>query len=133
MTGTREPEASSPEQSRGRQYDLEERTLRFAKQCRVFAKRLPASLANQEDLKQLLRASGSVGANYIEANEALSKRDFLVRIKISRKEAKESRYWLDILDPGAEPATDADRRRLREEAVELMKIFGAILRKSERA
>jgi len=73
-----------------RQYDLEERTFVFAQNVRVFAKRIAKTLANIEDIKQIIRASGSVGANYIEANESLSKKDFIMRIKICRKEAKES-------------------------------------------
>ena len=79
-----------PESQSSKQYDLEERTLRFAKQVRDFVKRLKKTVSNVEDIKQLVRASGSVGANYIEANEALSKKDFIMRIKICRKEAKES-------------------------------------------
>ena len=75
-------------------YDLEDRTFDFAKDVRVFCKEIPKTLANHEDIKQLVRASGSVGANYIEANESLSKKDFLMRVKICREEAKESRYWL---------------------------------------
>ena len=71
-------------------YDLEERTFQFAKAVRLFVKTLPKTIANIEDGKQLIKASGSVGANYIEANESLGKKDFLMRIKISRKEAKES-------------------------------------------
>lgn len=67
-------------------YDLEERT--FAKSVRLFVKTLPTTLTNIEDGKQLIKLSGSIGANYREANEALSKKDFLMRIKISRKEAK---------------------------------------------
>ena len=62
-------------------YDLEERTFLFAKRVRIWIKQLSKSVANVEDSKQLIRASGSVGANYIEANESLSKRDFLMRIK----------------------------------------------------
>jgi four helix bundle protein len=73
-------------------YDLRDRTLRFAKKVRNYVKNLLKTLGNIEDGKQLIKASGSVGANYIEAEEALSKKDFLMRIKISRKEAKESRY-----------------------------------------
>ena len=72
--------------SNSKQYDLEERTLRFAKEVIEFTKNLPKTIANVEIIKQLIRSSGSVGANYIEANEALSKRDFLMRIKICRKE-----------------------------------------------
>jgi four helix bundle protein len=111
-------------------YDLEERTEAFAKQVRAFIKTLPRTLANTEDARQLVRASGSIGANYIEANEALSRKDFLMRIKISRKEAKETRYWLRLLDVG-EIDRVSERSRLVQEATELMCIFGAILRKSE--
>ena len=72
-------------------YDLEDRTLEFAKKVRKFVKKLPKSIANQEDGRQLIKASGSVGANYIEANESLGKKDFRMRIKISRKEANSVR------------------------------------------
>jgi four helix bundle protein len=88
-------------------------------------------MCNQEDARQLVRASGSVGANYIEANDSLSKKDFLLRIKISRKEAKESRYWLRLLDIGSDHKLESERQRLVQESTELMNIFGAILRKSE--
>ncbi len=71
-------------------YDLEERTFEFAKSVRLFVKNLPRTISTIEDGKQLIKSSGSVGANYLEANEALSKKDFLMRIKISRKEAKET-------------------------------------------
>jgi four helix bundle protein len=81
-----------------KEYDLEVRTWEFARSIRSFVKRIPRSLANFEDARQLVRASGSVGANYIEANESLGKKDFLMRIKICRKEAKESRYWLRLMD-----------------------------------
>ncbi|HLX13466.1 MAG TPA: four helix bundle protein [Bacteroidota bacterium] len=63
----------------------------------MFCKKLPNNLSNLEYSKQVLRSSGSVGANYIEANESLSKKDFLLRIRICRKEVKESRYWLQLL------------------------------------
>lgn len=76
-----------------------------------------------------MRASGSVGANYIEANEALSKKDFVCRIKICRKEAKESRYWLRLIEPPQ--AALGEQAGLVQEAQELMNIFGAIVRKSE--
>jgi four helix bundle protein len=78
-----------------KKYDLEDRTLEFAKRVRAFVKNLRKTIGNIEDGKQLIRSSGSVGANYIEANESLSKKDFILRIKICRKEAKESRYWLN--------------------------------------
>lgn len=112
-------------------YDLEERTYQFAKQLRAFVKQLPRTICNQEDVKQLVRASGSVGANYIEANEALSKKDFRKHVKISRKESKESRYWLRLLDIGNDTRLDAERERLIQESIELTRILSAILRKSE--
>ena len=78
-----------------------------------------------------MRSSGSVGANYIEANEALSKKDFRMRIRISRKESKETRYWLRLLDTQDDAALNAERNRLVQESTEVMCIFGAILQKSE--
>jgi four helix bundle protein len=89
-------------------YDLEDRTLAYAKRVRAFVKKLPRTIANIEDIKQLVRASGSVGANYIEANESLSKKDFIMRIKICRKEAKEGRYWLRLIDTNDEPEHETD-------------------------
>jgi four helix bundle protein len=117
--------------SGGKQYDLEERTLRFAKNVRLFIKHLPRSVTNFEDGKQLARSSGSVGANYIEANESLTKKDFRLRIKICRKEAKESRYWLQLIDLTGQENLEVDRKALIRESQELMNIFGAILRRSE--
>jgi len=111
-------------------YDLEERTFEFAKRCRAFFKKLRKTIANIEDGRQLIRASGSVGANYIEANESLSKKDFVMRVKISRKEAKESRYWLRLLDTSDSEDLVGEQGELIAEATELMNIFGAILRKS---
>src|SRR3989344_3515676 len=71
-----------------KQYDLEDRTFEFAKRCRDYVKQLPRITSNIEYGKQLIRSSGSQAANYIEANESLSKKDFIFRIKICRKEAK---------------------------------------------
>lgn len=110
-------------------YDLEERTLQFAKASRAFVKLLPRTIANIEDAKQFVRASGSMGANYIEANEAIGKKDFVMKIKICRREAKESRYWLRLID--IDGKLDAEQAHLLGEADELMKIFGSIVRKSE--
>jgi four helix bundle protein len=117
-------------ESRTSQYDLEDRTFMFAKDVRMLAKQIPKTAPNIEDTKQMVRASGSVGANYIEANESLSKKDFLLRIKICRKEAKESRYWLRLIDPGDDSTIKKYRDDLIQEATELTSIFGAILRKS---
>jgi four helix bundle protein len=112
-------------------YDLEDRTFQFAKDVRVLMKMLPRSIGNDEDGRQLVKASGSVGANYIEANESLSKKDFVMRVKISRKEAKESRYWLRLLDTAGGEVLERQRAALIQEATELMNIFGAILRKTQ--
>jgi four helix bundle protein len=79
-------------------FDLEERTFQFAMNVRRLVKRLPRTISNFEDGKQVVRSSGSVGANYIEGNEPLGDKDFLVHMKIARKEAKETRYWLRLLE-----------------------------------
>jgi four helix bundle protein len=112
-------------------YDLEERTFQFAKAVRILVKTLTKTIANIEDSKQLLRASGSVGANYREANESLSKKDFLMRIKICRKEAKESAYWLRLIHETNNLKNADVAQRLIQEATELMKIFSSILEKSK--
>ncbi|MBA3047626.1 four helix bundle protein [Patescibacteria group bacterium] len=112
-------------------YDLEDRTREFAINVRKFLKKLPKTISNIEDGKQVVRSSGSVGANYIEANEALSKKDFKMRIKISRKEAKESSYWLKIIVVNNDVRFEAEGRALIQEAEELKKIFCSILEKSK--
>ncbi|MFA5794607.1 MAG: four helix bundle protein [Candidatus Brocadiia bacterium] len=112
-------------------YDLEDRTYAFARSVREFIRKLPRTASNIEDGKQVIRSSGSVGANYIEANEALSKKDFIMRIKICRKESKETRYWLRLLEIGNNPELESERTHLSKESTELMNIFGSIIRKSE--
>ena len=114
-----------------RHYDLEDRTYAFSRRVRAFVKRLPRTACKIEDVKQVVRSSGSVGANYIEANESLSKKDFRMRIRISRKESKETRYWLRLLDTQDDAAHNAERDKLVQESTELMRIFGAILQNSE--
>ena len=113
-----------------KQYDLEDRTLTFAKGVIGFVNTLPKTVANVEIMKQLVRSSGSVGANYIEANEALGKKDFIMRIKICRKEAKESGYWLNLVEVKGEDA-EGRRQSLINEGTQLMRIFGAILEKTK--
>jgi len=110
--------------------DLDERTFLFAQAIRGFVKTLPRTMGNAEDVRQLIRASGSVAANWIEANEALRKKDFLLRAKICRKEAKESRLFLRLIETNA--ASVAARGDLAGEARELMLIFSAIISKNER-
>jgi four helix bundle protein len=110
-------------------YNLEERSFQFAKAVRIFFKTLPKTISNIEDGKQLIRSSGSVGANYIEANESLGKNDFKMRIKISRKEAKESAYWLRLIHEANNLKNPEDAQSLMREAIELKKILSSILEK----
>jgi len=108
-------------------YNLEDRTFEFARDCRLLIAKLPKTISNIEDGKQLVRSSGSVGANYIEANEKLGDKDFGFRLKIARKEAKESLYWLNLLkalNPNIETFDP-----LIQEADELRKILSSILNK----
>ena len=112
-------------------YNLEERTAQFAKQCRDFVKKLPKNTANFEYGKQLIRSSGSQAANYIEANESLSKKDFVFRIKICRKETKESCLWLRLSDINNSIELDKEKQKLNKEAIELRKIFSVILEKTK--
>ena len=121
---------SESEGENSKRFDLEERTFQFARRTRAFIKTLARTIGNVEDARQVVRSSGSVGANYIEANDALSKKDFVLHIKICRKEAKESRYWLRLIE-APDPGVDGERESLVQEAQELMNIFGSIVRKSE--
>ena len=111
-------------------YDLENRTLKFTKKVIKFTKNVPQNMVNNEILKQLIRSSGSIGANYIETNESLSKKDFMMRIKLCRKEAKETAYWLNLLD-----LNNFDLKEqcihLSDEAIQLKKIFSSIALKSK--
>lgn len=109
-------------------YDLEDRTAKFAREVRSFVSKLPKNIAFVEDGKQVVRSSGSVGANYIEANESFSKKDFVMRAKICRKEAKESRYWLQMFENLPNELV-GERDRLVQESTELLRIFSAMISK----
>ena len=111
-------------------YNLEERTFLFAKNCRILILKLEWSISNNEDGKQLVRSSGSVGANYIEANENLGEKDFKFRLRISRKESKESIYWLRLLQE-MNPKHEMEFKNLISEAEELKKILSAIINKTQ--
>ena len=110
-------------------YDLADRTFVFSKDVRCFVRQLPKTTANFEDGKQVIRSSGSVGANYIEANEAMSKKDLIYRLKISRKEVKETRYWLRLIEVG--PELIKEKSRLINESTELLSVFSSIITKLE--
>ncbi|RMB56913.1 four helix bundle protein [Dokdonia sinensis] len=114
---------------KNRPYDLEERTFLFAQEVRTLIYSLGKSIPNTEDGKQVVRSSGSVAANYIEANEHLSDKDFNFRAKICRKEAKESVLWLKLLrNPFNENKRDI-LSDLIKEADELKRIFSSIIEK----
>jgi len=112
-------------------YDLEERTYQFALQVRVCVAGIKWTREQWTDVDQILRSSGSVAANYIEANNAVSKPDFIFRIRVSKKEASECRLWLRLL---AETSTcetlKQNLRNLHKESDELARILAAILRNS---
>ncbi len=112
-------------------YDLEERTYQFAKKVALFCKKLSRTISNIEYVRQVIRSSGSVGANYIEANESFSKKDFRMRIKICRKEAKESVHWLRLIIETDEEKFKKEGEELLKEAIELKKIFSSIIEKSK--
>jgi four helix bundle protein len=111
-------------------YDLEERTLSFLKNVIVFLRAIRKDFVNIELGKQLLRSAGSVGANYRDANEAISKKDFAFRIRLCRKEAKESSFWLSSFD--CDDRLNERRKTLLQEAIEFSKIFGSMVKKLEK-
>ena len=117
------------ENVRGKKHDLEDRTLKFAGNIAEFVNDVPKTIPNIEFSKQLVRSAGSIGANYIEANEALSKRDFSMRVKICRKEAKETCYWLKLVKVKRD--SEEKKQALIQESNELMKIFGSIVEKTK--
>jgi len=111
-------------------FNLEERTFLFAQSVRAYCKKATHNVINIQDIKQVVRSSGSVAPNYIEANESLSKVDFVYRIKVCRKEAKETKLWLNLIDIEDKPDLEPTKALLVSEATQLMLIFNAIIKKS---
>ncbi len=116
---------------KSKKYDLEERTFEFARRCRDFVNKLPKTVSNLVNGKQLIRSSGSVASNYIEANEALSKKDYYHRTKICRKEAKESSLWLRLCELKGNNDLEKECQELIQEAFELTRIFGSIIERNK--
>jgi four helix bundle protein len=112
--------------------DLVERTFVFAQHVREFVNRLPRTIANFEDGRQLVRSSGSVAANYLEAQEGLSRKDFFFRIRLCRKEARESALWLRLVNAPDSSDLRTARDGLVGEADELKRIFAAIANRDDR-
>ncbi|TSC93484.1 MAG: S23 ribosomal protein [Candidatus Berkelbacteria bacterium Licking1014_7] len=113
-------------------YDLEDRTYKFAKECRDLSLKISKNFASLEYARQLIRSSSSTAANYIEANEAISRKDFVHRIKICRKEARESKLWLNLISIKPDSGFTSKQNGLVQESIELQKIFGAIIEKCKK-
>ena len=112
-------------------YDLEERTTKFGEDIIDFAKKLPRDSITKPLINQLIRSGTSIGANYSEADEANSKKDFLNKITIAKKETKETKYWLRLIAHTI-PNFKEEARKLWKEAQELNLILAAIIRNSKR-
>ncbi|TSC85702.1 MAG: S23 ribosomal protein [Microgenomates group bacterium Gr01-1014_7] len=111
------------------QYNLEDRTLEFAKKVVDLIKELPRNIANLELSSQVIRSAGSIGANYREANDSLGKKDFVMRLKISRKESKETYYWLQLITHSNSFLKESIDPLL-DECSQLIRIFSSIINKT---
>ncbi|MBI2630991.1 four helix bundle protein [Candidatus Nomurabacteria bacterium] len=120
---------SNDQESSKKKYDLEERTARYAEMIVDFSKKLPHDTITKPLINQIIRSGTSIGANYSEADEASSKKDFINKICIANKEAKETKYWLRIISH-ALPQHEDEARNLWREAQELNLILAAIVRNS---
>lgn len=112
-------------------YPLQERTRIFAISVISLVRGLKVSYLNSNIVQQLLRSSSSVGANYYEASETDTKRDFANKIRIARKEAKESVYWCDLLLETVESEHKLSVTEIKDESMQLVKILAAIYEKSK--
>ncbi|MBW1836620.1 MAG: four helix bundle protein [Deltaproteobacteria bacterium] len=110
-------------------YDLEERTGLFGENIIDFAKTLPHDRINNELVKQFIRSATSIGANYMEADGAESKKDFRHKIALCKKEAKETKHWIRMI-ARANPNRKKECKKLWQEAQELTLIFASILKPS---
>ena len=110
-------------------FDLEKRTTEFAKQVIILCRKLPKDAVNNRLISQVVGSSGSIGAKYREANDALGTKDFVNRLRISRREAKETIHWLELIET-ANPDFKKETQALTQEAVELCKIFSTIIKKN---
>lgn len=119
---------SSQDPKKAGRFDLERRTTLFAKNVILLCKELPRNPINDRLVGQVVGSSGSVGANYREANDALGKKDFVFRLRISRKEAKETIHWLELITVANPNYTESVTPLLRE-ATELRNILSAIIKK----
>ncbi len=113
-----------------KRYDLEDRSTEFARRIIRLCKELPKNPMNDRLIGQIVGSAGSIGANYREANDALGKRDFIHRLKIARKESKETMHWLILIEEANEQFKSR-MENLHREAQELRNILSAIIKKSD--
>jgi len=116
-------------QNTNRYRDFENRTTEFAKRIIKLCKALPKNTINRRLVDQIIRSSGSIGANYREANEALSKKDFIHRLRIPRKEAKETEHWLELIKEANHEFTER-MKNLFQEIREIRNILSAMINKT---
>ena len=126
MTGT--AKVADEVHGKPQKFDLEERTARFGESVIAFAKKIPRNPVTVSLISQVVRSGTSIGANYCEADDAVSKKDFRNKIGTCKKEARETKYWFRMIG-GAEPDMKNEARVLWQEAKELHLIFASILRK----
>ena len=107
-------------------YNLEKRTLKYSKNTIEFLKMVPITIYTNEIIKQLIRASTSIGANYIEANDSLGLKDFLMHLRICRKESKETIYWFKLIDLD-DPTLKLKQQSLINEASQFVRIFSTMV------
>ena len=112
-----------------KEYDLEKRTLNFAKNIVKLCRSLKYDIINNKFIDQIIRSASSIGANYREANDGLSKKDFINRLRISRKEAKETPFWLELMD--SNPTNQLEINILMDECQQIRNILSAIIVKSQ--
>ncbi len=119
----------SQESKQQKTFDLEERTTKFGREVIQLCKKVKRNPINDRLVSQVVRSAGSVGANYREANDALGKKDFAHRLKISRKECKETLHWFELLQE-ANPQLEMEIETLSREGTELRNILSAIIKKA---
>lgn len=129
MTNDKFPMTNQCQNSNDKKYDLAERTSTFGARVIVFLKKIKETNINRSVINQLVRSSTSIGANYMEADCAESKKDFIHKIGICKKEAKETTHWFHMLAT-ANPELQAECRQLWKEAHELTLIFSAIAKRN---
>lgn len=115
-------------ETKKKEYNLEVRTAKFGEECILLCKKIPQDTITKPIISQLVRSSTSVGANYMEANGASSKKDFKNKIHICKKEIQESKHWLHMISV-AQPEVKQESRSIWKEAQELTLIFGKIISK----